>query len=162
MAKAPEPEVISDEEVLQRFPGVLVDYDNAAHFRGILERRLLINRCQDCGHWIYPHYPMCSVCWSTNVVPTEVSGKATVRFFTLLHQPAFRAIEGIDYSEAHPDVAFELVEQERLCYSARLVNCRNEDLYIGMPVELTWSEADGVPAPAFQPAPGARPRKGAR
>jgi uncharacterized protein len=146
---------ISNEEVLQRFSGVLIDYDTVDHFRGLLERKLLINRCRDCGHWIYPHYPMCSQCWSTNVVATPVGGKARVHMFTFLHQPAFSGIPGVDYSEPYPDVAFELDEQVGLRYSARIVNCRSEDLYVGMPVELTWIDDAGVPAPAFQPAPGA-------
>ena len=142
---------ISDAQVFDAFPGVLIDYDNIEHYRGLLSRRLLINRCQDCGYWIYPHYPMCSRCWSTDVVPTDVSGKAIVHFYTLLHQPTLGGVPGIDYAEPYPDVAYELPEREGLRYSARLVNCATRDLHVGMPVELTWIEVDGVPAPAFQP-----------
>jgi uncharacterized OB-fold protein len=155
MPQAATPEV-SNETVFEKFRGVLIDYDNIEHYRGLLQSRLLINRCQDCGYWIYPHYPMCSQCWSVNVEPTEVSGRATVHFWSLLHQPTLQSPEGVSYEKPYPDVGFELAEREDLRYSARLVNCENEDLYIGMPVELTWIEVDGVPAPAFEPAPGAR------
>jgi hypothetical protein len=36
-----------DEEVFDRFPNVYFNADNFEHYRGRLERRLLIKRCQD-------------------------------------------------------------------------------------------------------------------
>src|SRR5262245_53187761 len=161
MATATDPQ-ISDETVFEKFRGILIDYDNLAHYRGLLQKKLLINRCQEDGYWVYPHYPMCPQCWSTNVKPTEISGKAKVHFWTLLHQPSLQSPSGVTYEKPYADVAFELAEREGLRYSARLVNCESEDLYIGMPVELTWIEVNGIPAPAFQPAPGAVKKGAAR
>jgi hypothetical protein len=45
---------VTDDEVFERFPDVLITHDNIEHYRGLLQRRLLINRCDDCGYWIYP------------------------------------------------------------------------------------------------------------
>lgn len=142
---------ISDAEVLARFPYVLIDHDNKYHYKGLLTRRLLVNRCGDCGYWIYPHRPMCPECWSENIVPTEVSGKGTVYTFTLLHQG--RAIPGVDYAKGpHPVVAIELAEQEGLRYLSTVVTGTPEEIYIGMPVELDWVERQGAPAVVFRPA----------
>lgn len=141
---------ITDEEVLTRFPNVLIDRDNIAHYRGLLQRKLLFNRCQKDGYWIYPHRPMCPECWSFDVKAEEVSGMGTVYMFTLLHQGA--PIPGVDFSTPHLIAGIELPEREGLRYLATIVNVRNEDVKIGMPVRLTWIERNGVPEAAFEPA----------
>ena len=41
--------LIPDDELVSRFAGHQLDHDSAAHYRGRLERRLLINRCGECG-----------------------------------------------------------------------------------------------------------------
>src|SRR6201999_633041 len=37
--------MLSDEELMDALPDIRVDHDNAAHYRGLLERRLVLNRC---------------------------------------------------------------------------------------------------------------------
>jgi uncharacterized protein len=131
------------------FPGVLIDRDNIAHYRGLLDGKLLINRCSACGHWIYPHRPLCPQCLSWKVQPKEVSGKGKLFMFTLIHQ------------ERNPDerlrepliaAAVELAEQRGLRYLARIVNCPRQRIILDMPVQLTWVQIEGRQMPAFEPA----------
>jgi uncharacterized OB-fold protein len=140
----------SDEDVFAAFPGVLVDRDNIAHYRGLMAGKLLINRCAACGYWVYPHRPLCPECLSWDVQPTEVSGCGKVFLFTLIHQerePGGRLREPIVAA------AVELVEQSGLRYLARIVNCPGSDVTPDMPVRLTWMEREGqVSMPAFEPA----------
>ncbi len=141
---------VTDEEVFAAFAGVPIDRDNVEHYRGLLARRLLVNRCDACGHWIYPHRPMCPECLSSDVTPTEVSGEGFVFMFTLIHQER-------DPSEAHlaePVVvaAVELAEQRGLRYLAQVVHSPVDAIAHDMPVRLVWAERDGYPAPAFEPA----------
>jgi uncharacterized OB-fold protein len=151
---------ISDATVLAKYPAAYIDHDNKVFWKGLLQHRLLINRCEDCGHWHYPYHALCPRCWSDQVAATEVSGRGTVYSRVLFHQGP--AVEGINYSKSYPGVSVELAEQPGLKIQTTIVNCRNEDIYIGMPVELTWVERQGVPVPAFQPAPGALPTPEAR
>ena len=140
----------TDAEVFSAFPGVLIDRDNIAHYRGLLRGELLINRCAACGHWIYPHRPLCPRCLSWDVRPTDVSGKGKVFMFTLIHQerdPNDRLREPVVAA------AVELVEQSELRYLARIVNCPTSRITLDMPVRLTWIEAEGRKIPAFEPAP---------
>src|SRR5262245_33815074 len=104
----------TDEEVLKRFPRDLIDRDNVDYYRGLLQKKLLINRCQDCRYWIYPHRPICPECWSFNVKVEEVSGKGKVWMYTLLHQG--QPIPGADYSKPHLIAGVELPEREGLRY----------------------------------------------
>jgi uncharacterized OB-fold protein len=121
---------MSDLEVFERYPGRPIDRDTIAFFRGLLERRLLVNRCGDCGRLHQPPGPVCPACWSDDVSPTEVSGRGTVHSFS------------------RPVVVVDLDEGVRA--TATIVNC--DEPRIGMPVRLTWIERDGAPVPAFEPA----------
>lgn len=142
-----EATAIPNEQVFSAFPKSMLTHDNIEYFRGLLEHRLLINRCDDCRYWIYPHRPMCPACWSTSVRPTEVSGKGTVYMFTILYQG--RPLAGFEYP--HLIAAVELPEREGLRYLAPIVNCAHEDAHDGMAVELTWIETDEGPVAAFAP-----------
>ncbi|MCB2073474.1 MAG: OB-fold domain-containing protein, partial [Novosphingobium sp.] len=125
---------IDDVTVFELYPGIQLNRDNIEHYRALAEQQLVINRCQDCGYWIYPHRPMCPECWSLNVKPEQVSGFGTVFMFTLLYQlrdPKSHIMEPLAVA------AVELVEQKGLRYLSRIVNCAPEDIAHDMPVRLT-------------------------
>ena len=149
---AAEPSAVTDAELVERLPRVRIDHDNRHYYRGWMQRQLLINRCNSCQHWHHPPKPVCPNCWSRDLQPTEVSGRGTIHLLMLLHQgpPA----PGVDYSAGpHPVATVELVEQNALRFTSTVVGCPVEEVAIGMPVELTWIERDGVPFPAFRPLP---------
>jgi uncharacterized OB-fold protein len=142
---------VSDDEVFTRFPDVLISYDNIEHYRGLLQRRLLINRCDDCGYWVYPHRPICPRCWSWSLTPTEVSGRGRVHLFTQVRQPRANDRAG-QRQGAVALIGVELAEQPGLRYLSTVDGMEFADLRHDMPVELTWVERNGQPAPAFRPA----------
>jgi uncharacterized protein len=137
---------VTDEELVARFPDA--DRDSAGHYRGRLERRLLLHRCQDCGHWRHPPRPVCPSCWSTRVIPTAVRGRGSVHLAIFLHQgpPA----TGVDYAAPYPVVTVELDEQPGLRFTSTVIDAAKEEITIGAPVELAWVERDGVPLPVFR------------
>jgi len=140
--------MLSDEEVLERLPGIRIDHDNKAYYRGLLEHRLLLNRCSACGAWHHPPKPSCPKCWSWEVTPTEVEGRGQVYLFSFLNgQPAHD-----DPSQPFPVASIELAEGVR--FTSTIVDCPKHELAIGLPVELTWIERDGMPFPAFRPSRG--------
>jgi len=145
---------VSDEELVARFAGFALDRDNAAHFRGRLERRLLINRCEDCGLWRHPPRPVCPRCWSSDTRPTEVSGDGVIHLLVFLHQgpPA----DGVDYATPYPVATVELDEQPGLRFTSTVVGASNADLAIGRRVRLDWVDRGGAPLPVFRLAEEAR------
>jgi uncharacterized OB-fold protein len=140
--------VISDEELVARFAGEPLDHDSAAHYRGRLDRLLLLERCGSCGAWHHPPKPICPACWSTAVVPTEVAGTGTIHLLVLLHQgpPA----EGVDYATPYPVVTVELDEQPGLRFTSTVVGADNDAIRIGRRVSLDWMDRAGVPLPVFR------------
>jgi uncharacterized OB-fold protein len=138
----------SDERLWELFKGSGVDRDSAPHFRGRLERRLLINRCDDCGTWHHPPKPVCPACLSERISATDVSGAGTIFLTVFLHQgpPA----EGVDYAAPYPVITVELDEQPGLRYSSTVVGSPNEDIRIGRRVVLDWIDRAGAPLPVFR------------
>ncbi len=145
--------LVTDEALSAVFKGHSIDRDNVAHFRGRLERRLLINRCIDCGVWRHPPRPICSSCWSSRLEPTPVAGTGTIHLAIFLHQgpPA----EGVDYATPYPVVTVELDEQPGLRFTSSVVGAPNETIAIGRRVRLDWIERAGTPLPVFRLAEGA-------
>jgi uncharacterized protein len=140
---------VAVEEVLAAYPGILIDRDNIEHYRGLMARKLVINRCSSCGYWIYPHRPICPQCLSWDVKATEVTGDGKVFMFTFIHQerdPNDRIREPLCLA------AVELAERPGLRYLSTIVNCPADDIKYDMPVRLTWVNRDGRDWPAFEPA----------
>jgi uncharacterized OB-fold protein len=144
---------ISDEELVTRFPDTRIDPDTKYFYAGWLDHQLLINRCEDCGHWHQPPRPLCPQCWSFNVKATPVSGRGSVHLLIKLHQgpPA----PGVDYQQPHPVATVELDEQPGLRFTSTIIDCPLEKIAIGMRVELAWVERFGAPYPVFKPVAGA-------
>ena len=100
-------EVVDDAALVARFPWVQINHDSKHHFRGWLDKQLLINRCDDCSKFHHPPKPICPECWSSNLTPTAVSGSGTVHLAMHLHQGA--PAPGVDYAKgAHPVVSVDL------------------------------------------------------
>jgi len=139
---------ISDEDLVSRFADPALDHDTAAHFRGRLGRRLLLNRCAACGTWHHPPKPICAACWSTDVVADEVSGAGTIHLAIFLHQGP--PVDGVDYTVPYPVITVELDEQPGLRFTSTIIGAPNEAIRIGERVRLDWMERRGNPVPVFR------------
>jgi uncharacterized OB-fold protein len=117
---------------------VRIDADNAAYYAGLLEHRLLINRCDDCGTRHHPPRSICPRCWSASVTAREVAGRGRIALFTILRQGPRRG--GADYDRGHPLVAVDLEDQPGLRVSGTVVDLPPEAIAEGLAVELVWPD----------------------
>ncbi len=95
--------------------------------------RLRLQRCRSCGRFRYPPARHCYWCLSDQADWEPVSGRGTVYSFVVFHQafhPAFK--DQLPYNVA----VVELVEGPRLV--TNIVGCRNDEVYVGMPVEAVY------------------------
>ena len=140
--------MLTDAELVERFEGSQLDHDNKHFYRGLLERELRVNRCNDCGVWHHPPRSVCAACWSSDVAATPVTGSGVIHMVIFLHQgpPA----PGVDYTTPYPVVTVELEEQPGLRLTSTVVGAANESVVIGAPVTLDWIERDGAPFPVFR------------
>jgi uncharacterized protein len=117
---------------------------------GVDRHELWIQRCQACGHYI--HYPkvICRFCQSQDLAGERVSGNATLYSWTIATQPFHPFfVDRIPYTLA----TVELAEQPGLMFFTQIVDCPEEDLAIGMPLEVTFEVmSPELTLPFFRPA----------
>jgi len=120
------------------------------YWEGCKKHELMLQKCQSCGTYFFPARPVCSECWSPNLEWTKVSGKGEVFSWVVFHQlyhPGFK--EELPYNVS----LIQLKEGPRMM--SNVIRCRNEDLKIGMPVEVVFEDiTDEFTLPKFKPAEG--------
>lgn len=126
-------------------PRPALNADNAFWFEAAREHRLVIQRCARCGVLRHPTGPMCGQCRSTEWNTVDACGRGTVYTFVVNHHPK---IDAFDYPLIV--AVIELEEGTRLI--ANMTDVEPEHVFVGMPVELDWIDADPeLTLPAFRP-----------
>lgn len=126
-------------------PRPAVNLDNAFWFEAAREHRLVVQRCAQCGTLRHPPGPCCPECQSFEWDTVEASGRGTLYSYVVAHHPR------------HPAFDFpllialvELEEGTRLI--TNLTGIDPDDVVIGMPLEVSWHDADAeLTLPLFRP-----------
>jgi enoyl-CoA hydratase/carnithine racemase/uncharacterized OB-fold protein len=117
-------------------------------WRASKQRRLLIQKCQDCQSLIFYPRKRCPECWSKNLGWQEASGRAKVHTFTIMRdmvEPQF--MPDLPYVLAMVDL------EEGVRMMTRVVQCDPEAVAIDMPVEVVFEDvSDRHALPMFRPA----------
>lgn len=116
---------------------------SAPYWQAAREGRLVVQRCEACGHrQLYPR-AICTQCASERVGWSESAGRGRVKSFTVIRRAVSAAYE--------PDVPYvvaliELAEGPTLM--SNVVGCAPEAVSIGAPVRVrfdAWSPDFTVP-----------------
>jgi uncharacterized OB-fold protein len=121
-----------------------IENQDTEHFwQGLRDGKLLIQKCRACGALRHPPQPMCEHCQSLEWDTIESKGKGTVYTFTVMHYPE---IPPFDYPNAI--VLVDLEEGVRI--ASQLIGTRQDDIRIGMPVEMKLTQVqDNMTLPLF-------------
>ncbi|MCU1394364.1 MAG: hypothetical protein JWM34_2792 [Ilumatobacteraceae bacterium] len=116
-------------------PRPATTHDIAFFFDGLLEGKLLIQRCADCGTLRHPPGPMCRNCRSLRWDTLQSAGNGTIHSFVVVHYPQ---VPSFDYP--NQVVLVELDEGVRLV--ANTLDIPREQLVIGSRVRLGIERVD--------------------
>jgi len=127
-----------------------VTEDGAPYWAACREQRLAVQRCTACKHLRFPPSVLCPRCLAFEHEWTTLSGRGTIYSFIVVHRPQHPAFfEDVPYNVA----IVERAEGPRL--HTDVVECANEDLRIGMPVEVVFEKRDDeITLPKFRPRRG--------
>lgn len=132
--------------------------DSEEYWEHCSEDELYLQKCSDCGHVRMPPAVLCPKCLSEKGEWTRMSGRGKVWSFVVFHHAYYPGYEeDIPYNTA----IIELEEGPRM--HTNVVGCENEDLYIGMPVEVLFEpmeDDEDIHLPKFKPAAGAVKKRG--
>lgn len=117
----------------------------APYWEAAREGRLVLPRCGVCSRVHHPPRAWCPHCWATELDWVEVSGAGVVVTFSVVHQPPSPTFE-VPYVLA----VVELAEGPQMM--ADVVGCRPQDVYVGLPVRVTFEPRGDVVLPQFRPA----------
>jgi len=127
------------------------DGTTATFWEGCEARELRIQRCASCGLHRHPPAPVCSRCRSFDDAWDRSDGTGRVFSYIVVHHSVFPATDAtVPYNVS----VVELDDCGGVLVTSNVVDCPNEDLYVGMPVRLMWEQVDAsMPLYRFTPSP---------
>lgn len=128
-------------------PLPLANEDSQEYWEACKRGELRVQKCGDCGHLRFPPAVLCPRCLSERHSWEKTSGRGKVYTFIVVHRPQHPAFyEDVPYNVA----IIDLDEGPRM--HSRVVGCANEEIRIGMRVEVVFEKKnDDVTMPYFRP-----------
>lgn len=115
------------------------------YWDGAKARKLLIQRCKDCGE--YQHYPkqFCVACGKDETLElVEARGRGKIYSFTIIHRSPYDDIEA-------PYVVAIVTLDEGVRMLSNIVNCDPATVECEQTVQVAYHELrDGVVLPVFE------------
>ncbi|TDC85094.1 OB-fold domain-containing protein [Actinomadura sp. 7K507] len=128
-------------------PLPLVTPWNEFYWTSGADGRLRVQECGSCSALVHPPKPFCPHCQGSGIGIKETSGFGTLFGFTVSHR--FQ-LPGLPAPYVIAQVALE--DDPRVKLTTRLVDCAEDDLRLGMRMEVTFEQVEDVWLPLFRPA----------
>jgi len=135
-----------NKRYLKYFYNPVAESFEEGFWEAVKQKRLVFQRCRECGEFLHPPRPMCHKCHSYDLEWVESTGKGKIYtwvVFTREVNPLYRA-------------PFEVVvvemEEKGVRFISNMAEGNPEDIYFGMPVEVVFVDInDEWPLPMFRP-----------
>jgi uncharacterized OB-fold protein/acyl dehydratase len=109
------------------------------YWDGLKAHEVRLQRCDDCGHWIFFPRAHCPACGSAGLSWRAVSGQGTVYSFTVARVPTLP-----EFSDEMPQLLAVVALDEGPHLNSTLVGCSPQDLRIGARVRPVFDDRPGV------------------
>ena len=124
---------------VQEKPRPLIDDLTRPFWDAAKQKRLIIQRCQECNHFNHPPRPLCDTCHSNTLAFEQVSGRGTIYSFSVMYQPN---VAGFGDELPYLNILIELEEQPQLFLVSHLPVSERENVQIGGHVEVYFDAVD--------------------
>jgi uncharacterized OB-fold protein len=126
------------------------DVETRPFWDGCRQGKLLIQRCEACGHVRFPPTHFCPKCHSTDQAWVESSGRGRVFSWIVVRHPVPRDI----YAGDVPYVVALITLDEGVRIASNIVGVAPEAVTADMPVRVAFRDATpDITLPLFEPAP---------
>ncbi|HMA81894.1 MAG TPA: Zn-ribbon domain-containing OB-fold protein [Candidatus Binatia bacterium] len=124
---------------------------NQRFWDGAKAGKLMMQKCGNCGTWVFPPRPVCGDCASEKLEWVPVSGKGKIFCFTIIREVVGTALRGFGPDIPYVTAWVDLDDGPRFC--SNVIGCPIEQVRIDMPVEVVFQDSgDGITLPKFKPA----------
>ncbi len=108
---------------------------SAPFWNGLRERKVKMQQCDDCGHWVFYPRGHCSACFSPHLSWKEISGKGTLLTYTLTRVPTMP-----EFTDEMPQKLAVVQFDEGPHVNTTLIGLEPEDIKIGMRVKPVFAD----------------------
>lgn len=126
----------------------LANGDSTAYFAAAADKRLVFQKCNQCGEVQFPPRHHCTACWEADLDWIESSGKGTIETFTIVRRaplPEFR--------DDVPYVIASVIVEEGPRMITNIVGENALDVTIGEAVRVAYKQGtEGDTLPVFERA----------
>ncbi|MXZ52676.1 MAG: hypothetical protein F4Z34_05775 [Acidimicrobiaceae bacterium] len=124
---------------------------SAPYWRAAGDRRLLVQRCRDCGTHRHPPTAACYACGSLAIDWDEVAGTGRVHSFVWTHRPVVPMFENLGvYNVAVVELDGTVGEPVRIL--SRVNDVDHDGLVVGLAVRVGFDPIDDeIALPIFVP-----------
>ena len=120
-------------------PVPLPEPATAGFWEGCAAHELRIQKCADCATHRHVPAPICRMCQSFAYGWDVSKGTGRIFSFIVVHHSVHTATDAIvPYNVS----VIELDDCGGVLVTSNVVDCSNDDLYVGMPVRLVWEQVD--------------------
>ena len=128
-------------------PLPLPNSDTKEFWDGAKRHELLLQKCSHCGNYRYPPSPICPSCFSQDFKWEKASGKGEIYTYTVVRVPL-----SLEWEPYVPYVLATIKLDEGVRMVATVVDCKPEDVKIGMQVKVVFNDAtERFTIPEFKP-----------
>jgi hypothetical protein len=114
------------------------------HWDGCREGVLRVQRCRDCGAYVFIPQPLCTACFSDGLTWVESAGRGTLYSYTVVHRAPHPA-----FATPYVVAIVELAEGFRMLAN---LECEPERARVGMPLRVVFrAVANEISLPRFIP-----------
>lgn len=128
-------------------PRPVIDMASQPFWDAAKHHELIAQKCKRCGHKVFQPNTVCTKCLSPDLEWMKLSGKGKVWSFVVFHQKYYPGFaKDIPYNVAVVET------EEGYKMITNLMGSKNEDIRIGMPVEVAFDDvADDLTLIKFRP-----------
>jgi uncharacterized protein len=112
------------------------------HWDGARLGRLMVQRCDDCGQYVFPPKPVCAACFSPRLSWVHSCGEGSVYSYTIVHRPP-------DSSFSTPFCAAIIEVEEGWFMLSNLVGVPMDEIAVGMSVKVSFVDVGRTILPMF-------------
>jgi uncharacterized protein len=124
---------------------------NQPFWDGAKAGKLTMQKCKDCGSWVFCPRPVCGDCSSDKLEWVQLSGRGKVFSFTVIREVVGQALRGFAPDIPYVTAWIDLDEGPRFCSN---IIAPVDSVKIGMDVQVVFEDTgDGITLPKFKPAP---------
>lgn len=120
---------------------------NRKYWEHTADEEFVLPYCSHCGEFFFPPRPHCPQCMKKDVAYRPASGRGTLTAYTTVHRPPTSRLQDL---APYVNALVRLEEGPQIM--TNILETDEEELEIGMDVELVFQDTDGrYKLPCFQP-----------